>query len=291
MRILIALLALAFSVSAVASTKETKTFFYDGSTNSVELSFYGEKTHTEYRTERRSTICYRQAYAGMRTTCTGGGNSPRYCTQHPVYHTVPYTCYETVSVPYQVHDYYVDARVIVDVTNATGLPTTGETIKVTLEGDYLSFSALGSKKYFLVTKHKDVQTGFNGNTKMIDGVIAVELVEAAPLLSAVKMDSLSVVNDALRFSTNKMENIGLSLAVEQKKVFGDELIFSRSLTDEEVTVNGDQAEVRFLRLGFELGKGKYEFTAKAEVKFEGEILNRSQFSNLSASKTLVYRVK
>lgn len=291
MKMFIGLLSLATSLTAFASTVETKTFFYDGSRSSIELEFQGEKTHTEYRTERRQTICYREQYMGNRTVCTGGGTSPRYCTSHPVYQTVTYPCTETVSVPYQVHDYYVDARVIVDVTNLTGLATTGETIKVTLNGDYLSFSALGSKKFFLTTKKKDIQEGFNGRTKMIDALLAVELVEAAPLISALKMEDLSVDNNYLKFSTHKMENIGLNLKVERKKLFGDELIFERDLTDEEVQINSDEAEVYFLRLGFELTKGKYEITATSKVKFDGDILNEDQFSGLSASKKLIYRVK
>lgn len=291
MKMIIGLLSLAASLTAFGSSVETKTFFYDGTRQSVELLFQGEKTHTEYRLERRQTICYREQYMGNRTVCTGGGSSPRYCTSHPVYQTVAYPCSETVSVPYEVHDYYVDARVIVDVTNLTGLATPGETIKVTLNGDYLSFSALGSKKFFVTTKKKSVETGFNGQVKMIDALLAVELQEAAPLISALKMDDLSVNGNFLKFSTNKMNNIGLNLKIERKKLFGDEMVFDRDLTEEEVQINGDEAEVNFLRLGFELSKGKYEITATSMVKFDGDILNKDQFSGLSTSKKLVYRVK
>lgn len=291
MKMLISLLSVAMSLGALANSVETKTFFYDGSQNSVELLFQGEKTHTEYRYETRQTICYREQYMGNRTTCTGGGNSPRYCTSHPVYQTVPYPCSEQVTVPYQVHDYFVDARVIVDVTKLSEAVTPGETIKVTLNGDHLSFSAIGSKKFLIATKKSDIQTGFNGQVKMIDALLAVELVEAAPLISALKMDDLSVSGNLLKFSTNKLKNIGLSLSVEKKKFFGDEMIFSRELTEEEVAVNGSEAEVNFLRLGFELLKGKYEIIATSFVRFDGPILNSSQFSGLSASKKLVYKVR
>ena len=73
MKMLVGLLSLALSFASIASSGETKTFTYDGAQNSVELLLRGEKTHTEYRYETRTTVCYRTEIVGYRTVCTGSG--------------------------------------------------------------------------------------------------------------------------------------------------------------------------------------------------------------------------
>ena len=73
MKLVVGLLSLALSFSTLASSGESKSFTYDGSQDSVELILRGEKTHTEYRTETRTTTCYRTEIVGYRTICSGGG--------------------------------------------------------------------------------------------------------------------------------------------------------------------------------------------------------------------------
>lgn len=326
MKMLICLFTVALSFSAVASTVDTKTFVYDGSQNSVELLLKAEKTHTEYRTEDQRTTCYRTEVVGHSTICTGGnygpgypgpgypgpyyprrgpghpypGNHfPRHCSSQPILRTVPYSCIQTVRIPFEVKDFDVDARVIIDVTKLSPEATSGETFKVILRGDELSYNVVGSKKFFIIKKKQDVRSTMNGSVKMIDGVLAAELIEAAPVLKAIKMTDISIENDVLSFGIGQVEtraNLGFSLKVVKLKTFGsDTVILDRELVKSEVEVTasstGSDAGVNVSKLGIELSKGKFSLTAKAFAKFDGKLMNGSDYEELTASRTLIYKVR
>ena len=317
MKMLIGLFSIALSFSSVASTVDSKTFVYDGSVNSVELILKTEKTHTEYRTENRQSTCYRQQIVGYSTICSGGygpgyphpGPYPhpypgpyrggRNCWSQPVYRSVPYSCMQTVRIPFEVKDYDVDARVIVDVTKVSPELTPGETFTVSLKGDLLSFNVQGSKKFFIVKKKQDVRATMNGSVKMLDAVLAAELIEAAPVLKALKMTTISMNDGILNFDLGPVEsrsNIGIDLKIVKVKTFGsDTVILDRELTDSEVEVNasadGSEAGINVSNLGVELKGGKYSLTAKAFAKFSGNLMNSSQFEDLSVSRTLIYKIR
>lgn len=316
MKMLVGLFSLALSFSTVASTVDTKTFVYDGSVNSVELLLKAEKTHTEYRTENRQSTCYRQVIAGHRTICSGGygpgypypGPYPRpypgpvrtrHCWSEPIYRSVPYSCMQTVRVPFEVKDYDVDARVIVDVTKISPEATPGEKFTVTLNGDSLSFNVAGSKKFFVVKKKQDVRSTMNGSVKMMDAVLAAELIEAAPVLKALKMTTISMNDGVLNFDLGPVENrsnIGFNLKIVKEKFLGsDKVILDRELAQSEVEVvtsaESAEAGVNVSNLGVELKGGKYSLTAKAFAKFDGNLMNSFQFDDLSVSRTLIYKIR
>lgn len=325
MKLVVGLFSLALSFSALASTTDTKTFVYDGSANSVELILNAEKTHTEYRVEQRQTTCYRQEIVGHRSVCTGGGyygpgfpgpgryphpgpgrypypgpGPIRSCWSEPIYRSVPYSCVQTVNVPFEVKDYDVNARVIIDVTKVSPEATPGETFKVTLRGDTLTFDVVGSKKFFVVKKQQSVRASMNGSVKMIDGLLAAELVEAAPVLKAIKMTNISVKDGVLNFNIGpvaSMDNLGFSLKIVKVKTLGsDTTLLDRELLASEVEVNASSegastAGVNVSKLGVELENGKFSLTAKTFAKFGGNLMNSSQFDELSASRTLVYKIR
>ena len=318
MKILAGIFTLAMSFTALASTLDTKTFYYDGSVNSVELILNAEKTHTETRYENRRTTCFRQEVGGYRTVCTGGypgsypnpypgpyyptpypHRNPGHCWSEPVYRTVPYSCVQTVGIPYEVKDYDVTARVIIDVTNLSSDITPGETFKVSLYGDVLSYDVVGSKKFFVVKKKQDVRTTANGSVRMLDGLLAAELIEAAPVLDAIKMTNIAINDGVLNFNigpVSSTENLGVDLKVVKVKTFGSNtVLLNRELREGEITfaptADGSIASVDVNRLGVELTGGKYNLTAKAFAKFNGSLMNSSQFSELSASRTLIYKIR
>lgn len=315
MKMLIGLFSLVLSVSAFSSSVDRKSFNYDGTQNSVELVLRTEKTHTEYRTENRPSTCYRQEVVGYRTICTGGGYrpypgpgpyprpypypGPRNCWQEPIYRSVAYSCMRTQTVSYEVRDYDVEARVLVDVTKTSIEATPGERIDVTLSGDALSFSAQGSKKFFIVKKKEDARSSMNGSVKMIDAVLALELVEAAPVVKALKITNTQVVDGKLQLTIGQKDpsvNLGYSLKVVKKKLLADDkVLLDRELAQSEVevvsTTEASSAGVNLERLGLKLEDGKFELTAKVFPKFSGVLLNPAQFDGLSASRKLVYKVK
>lgn len=311
MKMFVGLLSLALSFASIASSGETKTFTYDGSQNSVELLLRGEKTHTEYRYEQRTTTCYRTEMVGYRTVCTtngGGYPGPRpgprpgqTCYQQPIYRQVAYPCTQTIQIPYEVKDFDVDSRVIVDVTNLTGVTTAGEKFVVTLHGDDLSIQTVGSKKFFLMLKKQDVRATMNGSVKFIDALYAVEMLEAAPVLKALTMTNITMKNPVLSFGLGPVAsraNIGFSLNITHKKTLAsDVVLFDRELDASEVLINASAdgasvADVNIQSLGTTLRDGKFTLTAKAFFKAAGTLMNKSQFGDgLEASRTLLYKIK
>ena len=310
MKLVVGLLSLALSFSTLASSGESKTFTYDGSQDSVELILRGEKTHTEYRTEVRTTTCFRTEIVGYRTICNGGGypgpgprpypGGGRNCWREPVYRQVAYPCQQTVQIPYEVKDFDVDARVMLDVSKISMEATPGESFTVSLLGDTLSLTANGSKKFFLVLNKQDIRSRMNGTMKFMDALYSVELIESVPVLKALKMTDISLSNDVLTFGlgpVNNNPNIAFSLNIEKKKLFGsDEVLFDRELTATEIVIKasntGSAADVNIDRLGVSLEDGKYSLTAKAYFKAKGSLLNASQYGDdLEASKTLVYKIR
>lgn len=312
MKMILGLLSLALSLSSMASSGETKTFTYDGTQNSVELVLKGEKTHTEFRSEARQSICYRTVTT-YRTVCHGGypgnypGNYPgryphpgRSCYTQPYHTQVAYSCTQMVQVPFEVKDYDTQANVIVDVANLSGVATSGEKFVVTLNGETLSIQAVGSKAFLLMLKKQDQRTSMNGSVKMIDGLYAIEMIEAAPVLKAFKMSDITLQKRVLKFNMGPVvdaSNIAFSLNVTKKRTLGsDDVLFNRELASSEILLNsestGSAAAVDVQALGVTLKEGKYTLTAKAYFKGAGSLLNKSQFgSDLDASRTLIYKIK
>lgn len=294
MKLLSALVVMMFAISAFASS-QTKSFFYDGTQDAVNMSLRAAKTHIEYRYEQRWTTCYRTV-THFETRCYG--NPPR-CQTVPVTRTVPYSCMETVSVPYEVWDYDVEADVTVKFAElATELPV-GETIKVTLSGDHLYLSAVGSKKFFILAKEMGISSQMNGSLKLMDASYEVSLVEAAPVVKALEMTDISLKNSVLNFKIGPVEVpelIGFSLEVKKNPILGSStVLFDRELQNSEIMIaNGESsaaASVNIKNLGVELESGRYTLTAKTFFKHSGKLINKEQFERVEASRTLIYKIR
>lgn len=296
MKLIIGLLTFTLSAFALASGGETKTFVYDGSQSSVELLLSGEKTHTEYRVEQRRSICYRTEYH-HRTACTGGGHrGPRHCHTETFPRTVAYPCIETVRIPYEVHDYYTSAKVVLNVKNLSNEATPGERFRVSLHGDSVSLAVEGSKKFFIMQKKFPLSSSWNGSVRHHEGEATVELIEAAPVLKALSMTSISISNDMLNVEMGPVaatDFLGFSLYVAKKIVFGsDEVLFNRELALNELqlkpTTAGSDLSIDVKKLGLELSGAKFGITAKTFFKAQGKLLNSSEFPATEASRTLIY---
>jgi hypothetical protein len=305
MKMLIGVLALALSFSTIASSGETKTFTFDGSAPSVQLLLKGEKTHTEYRIEDHRTTCFRTEFAGYRTVCTGGGyggprgpRGPRNCYQQPVYRQVAYSCIEQVRIPFEVKDFDVDANVMIDVSKlASVMAVANEKFVVTLNGDELSLSVVGSKNYFVALKKQDIRASMTGSVKMVDALYAAELIEAAPILKALTMTKISLEDTGLTVMMGPVatrENIAFSLNIVKKRTLASDItLLDRELAMNETvlttTAEGATAVFDVTKLGVDLSGGKFGLTAKAYLKASGPILNASQFGDsLEVSRTLIY---
>lgn len=297
MKLLTALFMLMFAVAGMASS-QTKTFHFDGSQDSVAMSLRAEKTHTEYRYEQRYTMCYRQE-THWQTICRPGPHGQPVCTQTPVTRTVSYPCWQTVSVPYEVKDYDVEASVNLSVAQLPEGATANETFKVTLDGDNLYVSAIGSKKYFILLTKKEIQEQRTGSLKLIDASFGTELVEAAPVVKALDMTNISYANSSsvLTFKMGPVtvrDLIGFSLEIKKNPVVGSSTtLFDRELSANEIMINSQEnsavADVNVQKLGVELGGGRHTLTARAFFKHAGTIINKGQFERVEASRTLILK--
>lgn len=318
MKMILAFLILVMSLSTFASTGETRTFVFDGSQNSVELLLRGEKTHTEYRYEQRPSICYRTEIVGYRTVCHSPAGEavnkvlpppphrpgpapipprPPVCHTEPIYRTVSYPCMQTVRIAYEVKDYDTEAHVVLNVAKLPEALTTGETFKVTLFGEEVTLEASGSKKYFLVLNSKNISTQLAGSVKFIDATYNVELIEAAPVTRALRMNKISMKTGALTFDVGpvtKTENLGFSVRVDKAPILGgNTTIFSRELTLDELKISamnsGSLITVDLGALGVQMGGGRHLVTAKAFLKVNGALLNGAQFGDLEVGRTLILK--
>lgn len=323
MRYLAVLLFISIADYSWSAAKDEKTFLYDGSRDSVELILKTEKYHTEYRVEEVPATCTRKEVAGYRSVCTGsnypGGYYPgpyhpaphfpgrrhypvpytRTCYTEPYYRYVPYACTDTSRLPYQVKDFDVETRAIVDVTNLSQVANPNEKFEVSVVGDEPAFRVVGSKKFFVIKKKQDIRSTMVGSVKMIDALYVAELVEAAPILSALKMTNIAIVDSALKFKLGTVadtKNLSFKLTIVKERFLGsDKTILERELLASEVDVQNlggeSEASVDLNKLGVKLEDGKFSITAKVSPKFDGSLMNLSQFSDLDASRTLIYKVR
>lgn len=286
-----------FSLNSLfASTRSERTFIYDGSQDISDLILTAEQTHTEYRYERRRTTCYRrQVY--YRNVCR---NTPsgRYCQRTPYYRTISYPCVRDIRIPYEVKDFDVEANVRIIVENEA-LPNTQEYFKVVLDGDRISLSATGTKKYFLMLRSQEIIPEVQGQFKYLNVTYRVELVEARPILSALNMNDISYQDNALKFTTGPFSNfnsLGLALLVKKApRLSSDVTLFDQDLSVEDMTISNSETStevsVNLNQLGIHISKGRYKMTAKIYYKYIGTFLNKDQFQNSEASRTLVYKIK
>jgi hypothetical protein len=300
----------------MASTGETKSFLYDGSQESVELLLRGEKTHTEYRVEDLPSTCYRNEVVGYHTVCTGGHYGPyprpyphpypgphhpgphpypRTCYREPIYRQIPYSCIRTVRTPYEVKDFDVDTKVVLNVVrNGEAVPA--EKFTVTLRGDQLTLMMDGSKRYVGVVKNESIKEQMAGSVKVIDAVYNVELVDTQEVVAAIQLKRIAMNKGVVELKAGKFADrgdLGLSLTIVKKKALAtDEILLDRILTAGEYDAQAEDAiatniDVNTQALGLNLKGGKFSITAKLFLK--GKVLNRIQLPELEASRTLIYK--
>jgi len=323
MKLFIGLMSMLLTLSSFASSGENRYFNIDSSIDSVEGILHGEKTHTEYQTRTYRTTCYRTETT-YRTICTNPprryphpprhpgprpGPRPRYAVEPnyygPVCQTVPhtrtvaYSCTKTERVPYEVKDYDVEARVSINILNASEFPNMKATISAHLHGDSLYLKATGAKNYFVMLKDRRTNSSMSGGTKFMDVDFDVELIEAAPILATLSLGSMKVENNGLNFEVGKvsgLDQLSIKLKIVQNKLFGsDPTLIDRTLLDHEFDLtsvgNKTQARVDFSRLNLDVRGGKFNITAAIEFKDKNRLLNDVEFPNLTASRTLTYKAR
>lgn len=289
MKLLAILFTLLMSLGAFA---ESGTFLFDGSNPTGSLTLRSEETHTEYRYETRHSICHRQEVV-YRTVCHQGPNRQRICETRPFYRTVSYPCTETVSIPYQVKDFDVEANINITVLNSP--EGARENITFNLNQANLSLNAIGSKKFYIVLKAAHENVRIYGRLKVIEADYRIELVDASTLKNAVAVNNMSIKNNVLTYKVAQKElspYIGHNLHVNKAPLIGsDTTLFNRELGRGEYSLSNGTASVDLSLLGVEMSSGRYTITSKVFLKLGGKILNESQFDATEASRTLIYKIR
>jgi hypothetical protein len=304
MKSVILILSCFLSFSAFSQSLDTQTFIYDGSSNSKELFLRSEKMRTEYRTEERHSTCYRQKILRYKVSCSGYPGSAgqgrtgtgQVCNTVPVYGTVPYACVETVNIPFEVKEYDVEAKVVIDVTKASSEITADEKITAKLVGDKLSFEVIGSEKFLVFQKKQDIRSSFDGSVKSLNGVLSVELIEVSQVKKSLnQLSKINLINDSLNFSLGQLDHISFSLKVsETKRLSKETILFDRKLTSSEIEVSRsseskNDVTINIKNLGLELREGKFKISLEANVNSNDILMNVKQFEKLKKTKEITIK--
>lgn len=135
-----------------------------------------------------------------RQVCSGGNRVCRsvpytHCDRIPRYRQVPYTCYETVRIPYEVFDYETEALVQLVVKNNAHDTSVNETITATLNGESLDVSFTGNGNVIAFLDNQSSNSRMDNGVKYIYRTYHITLENAdnytAPVSRGVKNIHLS----------------------------------------------------------------------------------------------------
>jgi hypothetical protein len=312
MKNLIAVLfALGFAFQLQASTVDGYSLPLVSNDPEVNFVLNTIQTRTEYRTDTIAKTCYRTELDGYRNVCQyqpevvcwEDRNSRRICEtrqvyrchSEPVYRTVPYTCYETVRIPYEVFSNKV--RTNVHVKKPSNIPAANDcSLNFTLEGDSLRTVAHCSN--LLVSAKKQASERREGDTLIQDVSydLSFDIMSAVTAPVTPGIQGLSLEGQNLVFTSGdltKNRNFALKLFVERKKFLKeDETLINRNLAPSEYTftkINEFQGIVK-INLSSLIGevnsKKKHVFKVNLDVLVDrGAVLNASM-PNLSSDASL-----
>ncbi len=285
--------------SAFASTVDSKSIRFDGSMTEASLQLKAEKTHTEYRQETVARTCYRTVVVGHRRVCRRPTpTQPGQCWSEPVYRTVPYTCYETISIPYEVFDYYVDANVALNFGSLPEGMSANEMMTATLNGDVLTLKSTGTKTLVVELAALEQSRRMSGNVLMMDAVATVKFHDALAIKRALNLTDASIKKSVMTYNLGPIAGLQLahSLKIVNAPVLGgDTVLFDAEMgaalaREERGATTAMSIAFRDL-LGRDLGEGRYNITAKAFFKAGAGVLNAAELGDLSAEKTILYKIK
>lgn len=283
--------------SAFASTTDSQTVFFDGSQAQEVLNLKAEKTRTEYRDERVARTCYRTVVAGYRTVCRRPPPpQPQQCWREAVYRTVPYTCYETIRVPYEVFESYVDANITINYSALPAGLVAAENITATLNGDLLSIRSNGSKRLIVELQSFPKTMSRDGQTLMIDATANLAFHDAEAVSAALKLDQMKVNKSQITYNLGPIEGLGIQHTlkiVDNPRLGGSTTIFNQPL-DLSGTARGNVTEMLIdlqTVLGRTLSSGRYDVTVTAKYPLSGPVLNAAEVGELSVEKTIRYTLR
>jgi len=267
---------------AMADTSDSKTYWFDGSSDSAFLKLDTEKTRTEYRTVQVPATCYRTTYRRQchqqprqcRQVCRTNRQGQSVCRQQcsPVRQVcrnvpvrTPYRCYRSEQRAYQVHDYYVDTNATLNFDMDQVSNTPAEELKVKVTGDRVKLKVKNSSaNYAILLTGTDRNTVRNGGVKNIDIRYNLKLVPTKIINETIdhKGPLATLKNGILTFELGRDFNhrdFNQHLKVYRtRRLATDKKLFDRNLTKNDMqftrTRNATQISINLGSLGINVPK-------------------------------------
>jgi hypothetical protein len=315
MKFFILTLSLLAGFNAFASTLDGYSLPITGVQTEENFILNTIQTRTEYRNETIRKTCYRTVNDGYRTECVDEPRvvcfndregrpvcSTRYeriCRNIPQYRQEAYTCYETVSIPYEVFSNNVKASVKVIVANVPGdisAPHNTCGIDFTLNGP--SFTSVANcSEFIILAKNTNSEARF-GDTVVQDRLVSLTLLDAKKVSAPTSagISEMRLEDQTLVLKTGNLEinsNFSLKLFVERRKFLkGDETIINRNLLPSEYTfekINENSGLVK-IKLDSLIGgiNAKKKHVLKVDIKVNQDVsgaINKNMPA-LSASESI-----
>lgn len=315
MKSFILALALLTGLNVHASTTDGYSLPINGQQSVENFTLNTTQTRTEYRTETVANTCWRTVFAGYRqvcrqepiTSCWPGPNGRQVCDtrwvtqcyQEPQYRQESYTCYKTISVPYEVFSNYVKANVNVKLPNVPAgsqLPQETCNIDFTLTGG--NFSSFANCPEFIVIAKRSADESRIGQTIVQDRKFEISLLDAKTVAAPVKggIGEMRLEGQNLVFRTGdltKNTNFSLKLFVERRKLLkGDETLINRHLAPGEYSFEKISDEHGTVKINLSKLFGGINVKRKHVLKVDINVLTstansiNSTLPNLSASESI-----
>lgn len=292
MRSLILFLATAMlSLSSMASTYDGHSFPITGSDLDENFLLNTTQTRTAYRQDTVARTCYRTEFDGYRNyceyypevICTDGQYRPPVCSstsvyrcqQIPQYRDVAYTCYQTISTPYEVFDHNVVANFNVKITSKPKEPTnpTGCFASFSMEGETLRSSADCSDFLILSTQQRTTSSDRSG-TVIHNYNVGLKLLDTKTTLAPLDggVADMHLEGHILTFRTGdlgKNPNFNLRLFVERKRLLKkDETLINRAITPSEYTFEKTDESFGIVKINLDKVMGGLNDKKKHVIKVD-----------------------
>jgi len=310
-KLIAALFVFGLSAHILASTVDGYSLPLVSNDPEVNFTLNTIQTRTEYRNETIAKTCYRQEFDGYRNVCSYEPEVYCYedrmsrricetrqvyrCHSEPVYRTVPYTCYETIRVPYEVFSNKVRANI--NVKKPAEVPTSNDcSLNFTLEGPSLRTAAYCPS--LIVTAKKIANERREGDTLVQDFSYVLSFAQTANVIAPVTpgIQGLQLEGQNLVFTTGdltKNPNFALKLFVERRKFLkDDEVLINRNLAPSEYSftkINENRGIVK-VNLSSLIGgvntKKKHVFKVNLDVIVDRSSVLNASLPNLSSDASL-----
>lgn len=183
------------------------------------------------------------------------------CHDEPIYRTVPYTCYETINVPYEVVDHQTVSNFNVVMTNAQDLNVNAQcAVNFTVAGDNLS-TGTNCNEYLVVSSNSQNVSIDRTGTRVQNFNFSLNLFDRNKILAPLAggLTNLHMDGQNLVVSTGDLtnaKNVTLKLFVQRRRFLkNDETLIDRVLAPSEYTYSsaGGSTGITSIDLGKILG--------------------------------------